>query len=445
MRPNRTQSHTVGIHRLGLYWPACAISARTLAPVRGQDVQKLEKGLGVRSFAVPYPFEDAVTMAANAVTDLLSQGVDRASIGRLAVATESASDHAKPVAAWVHGCVGLGPTCEAFDVKFACVSGAYALLDALRIARDTGKEAIVVATDIAVYGSGSGSAEFTQGAAAVALHVRRDPDILAIDPDFTGTFTRDVDDFFRPAGRETAIVRGHRSVECYLDALAAVDDYLSRVKSGKSDDANRLGSGFDAMVFHAPYPALPRKALRKLLEKYPASESNRASLSAALEAALVPGSLLGNTYTASSLLALTALLCSPGGAAPVAQATDGAGKRRARSQGDSDQGAVTPHGPMFASASGARCGVYVYGSGSSSKVYCGVVNEKAPGALAHPYSMLRRLSDLRQLTVEEYESLFFAKKLPWPELPRPYRGFALSATAPDGYKTYARGQTGRRA
>ena len=382
-----------------------------LAPVRGQDVGKVESGLGIHSFAVPYPFEDAVTMAANAAAEVLAQpGVEAARVGRLVVATESSRDHAKPTAAYVHGLCSLPSGCEAFDVKFACVGGAYALLDCLRYVRDTGRDALLVASDVAVYGPHSGSAELTQGAGAIALLVRNEPDVLRVDPDVTGTYTSDEADFFRPAGRGEAVVRGHYSVQCYLKALDAVSDWAAaaRVRSvfepsvpaGQRSGRNR---GMDYLVFHTPYPGLPRKALGALVERYGVAAGTAERLAAGLTVSQVPASYLGNTYTASSFFALAALLASP-----------------------------------LAEAGGTRCGVYTYGSGSSAKVYVGEVprGSGASAAVGHVRERLHGLRRRHSLSVEEYEALFFGGKLPWNELPVAYRGAALSGVDRDGYRSY---------
>src|SRR5258707_9385527 len=60
----------------------------------------------------------------------------------------------------------------------------------------------------------------TQGAGAVALLVSGAPRLLALAHGITGAYAQDVNDFWRPLSSKQAVVDGHRSVQCYLDALA---------------------------------------------------------------------------------------------------------------------------------------------------------------------------------------------------------------------------------
>lgn len=392
-------SQKVGIEQIGVYWPHCCMRTEDLAPVRGEETSKIRFGLGIESFAVPAPFEDAVTMASNAGLHCLKHwSGERSEIGRVVVATESAMDSAKPIAAYVHELLELSPTCEAFDVKFACVAGTYALLDALRFVRSTGRKALVITTDISVYGPKSASAEFTQGAGAVAMLVSTRPELMAINPDETGTHTKDEPDFYRPFGRLEAVVNGKYSVECYLRSLAAVDDYCAI--TGASLFSLRDPKGVDTMIFHVPYPGLPKKALERVFVNHPVDDEKKAVLHANLKAALKAGSHLGNAYTASLFFCLTGVL--------VSQGREVAGK---------------------------RIGLYSYGSGSGSKFLVAHVGEAAT-KVEHLVEAYRKLDEMVPLSVPDYESYFFRKELPWPTLPYDYAGFGIESIDETGYRRY---------
>ncbi len=386
-------SQKVGIEQIGVYWPSCCVRTEDLAPVRNQDGGKIQNGLGIDSFAVPAPFEDAVSMGANACLHLLrNYKGSKEEIGRIVVGTESAMDSAKPIAAYLHQLLDLPATCEAFDVKFACVAGTYALLDALRYSRATGRKALVVTTDISIYGPDAGSAEFTQGAGSVAL--------MAINPDETGTFTRDEPDFYRPFGRIEAVVNGKYSVECYLRALAAVDDYCNLTHASLFSSRDPKG-GVETMIFHVPYPGLPRKALDRVLTAHPVDDDKKARLHENLKSALKAGSRLGNAYTASLFFCLTGVMVEKGRA--------GVGK---------------------------RIGLYSYGSGSGSKFLVGTLGEGVGTDLEHLREAYRQLDHLIPLQVADYERYFFRKELPWAELPYTYTGFAIESIDETGYRRY---------
>ncbi len=384
---------------MGLAFPGWRVSCRELAAARGVSPDKVVLGLGVESFAVPMPWQDAVTLAGDALDDLAAQGVDLGRIGRIVVATESALDGSKPVAAWLAGMLRLDDDCEAFDVKFACVGGVYALLDGLRFVESTGLPAVVVTTDIAVYGP-DGSAECTQGAGAAALYLAPDPGLMAIDPSRTGTFTRDEDDFFRPFGRFEAVVRGRKSVECYLAALTAVERYRERYAPD-----GLLAGGLDGIVFHVPYPGLPRKALTRLLEAESVDESTAQRLREAVEWSVLPAGIVGNSYTASLFVALAGLVT---------------GLKGNRTSTD---------------LAGLRVGMYSYGSGSGSRFFVGEM-QGCREAEAHLVRTLGGLAELPMLGVEDMEAAFYRRQVPAGIRPGP--GWYVADEDDTGYRRYLR-------
>lgn len=204
---------TVGIDDFAVYIPQIYLSIEELAKQRNLNYAKLSKGLGLEEMAVPDALEDAATMAANAVLDLIHKNdLDPATIGRIYLGTESALDGAKPTATYVldmlqdHFADSDGPNCflhcDVVDLTFACIGGVDALQNCLEWAgAKAARIGIVVASDEAKYEMES-QGEYTQGAGAVAMLVKRDPRLLAIDPDF-GVATRPAHDFFKPQRRVT--------------------------------------------------------------------------------------------------------------------------------------------------------------------------------------------------------------------------------------------------
>src|ERR1700687_3833856 len=211
----------VGIDQLGVYVPRYVCARDTRAAARGVAPEKIRVGLGARQMAVAPPWEDTVTLAANAAARLFAQrqGSPDES-GLLVVATETAVDHAKPASIFLHELLGVPANCRTFELKHACYSGTAAVMVAaewIRSGAARGRKALVVATDIARYDLHS-SAEFTQGAGAVAMVLSERPRLLAIDP-VSGVFAKNVYDFWRPLDRREALVDGKFSLDCYLDAL----------------------------------------------------------------------------------------------------------------------------------------------------------------------------------------------------------------------------------
>ena len=199
---------TVGIDDLSIYLPQLYLPIEQLAAHRDLPYGKLKHGLGLEQMAMADAREDTATMAANAVLDLMHKNdLEPCDLGRLYLGTESALDGAKPTATYVldmltdHFADAHGPNCflhcDVVDLTFACIGGVDALQNTLEwAAAREGRIGIVVSSDSAKYEMAS-TGEYTQGAGAVAMLVKRDPRLLAIDPDF-GVATRPAHDFFKP-------------------------------------------------------------------------------------------------------------------------------------------------------------------------------------------------------------------------------------------------------
>lgn len=201
-------STKIGIDDMAAYVPKLYLPIKTLAVARQLEFDKLNKGLGLTAMAMPDTQEDAVTMAANAVLELLNKNqLDPRKIGRLYVGTESGLDGSKPLASYVveiltqyfenqYG-IDCFLHCDAVDLTFACIGAVDALQNTLDWAKGApDRMGIVVSTDFAKYELGSGG-EYTQGAGAVALLVKQNPRLLAIG-DHWGVATVGAHDFFKP-------------------------------------------------------------------------------------------------------------------------------------------------------------------------------------------------------------------------------------------------------
>ncbi len=202
------QRFSVGIDDMALYVPKLYLPIETLAQERNLEYAKLNKGLGLTHMAIPDVHEDAATMAANAVAELIDKNnINPSDIGRIYLGTESALDGAKPTATYVLDMLRqkYAPTygdhcfqnCDVVDLTFACVGGVDALHNTLDWVRgDEERMGIVVTSDFAKYELAS-TGEYTQGAGAVAMLVKHQPRLLLInDPIGVGTYSEH--DFYKP-------------------------------------------------------------------------------------------------------------------------------------------------------------------------------------------------------------------------------------------------------
>ncbi|WP_394842132.1 hydroxymethylglutaryl-CoA synthase [Pendulispora brunnea] len=357
-------SLSIGIDAIALGVPRGYVQLTDLAEARGVPPEKYRDGLGVEQMAVAAADEDAVALAANAARRALSVSRTKpADIGLCIVGTETAVDHSKPVAAFLHGLAGLPPSCRVFETKHACFGGTAGLLNAIDwIASGSarGRAAMVICTDIARYQLRS-AAEPTQGAGAVAMIVRESPRLLAFDVGRNGSYSRDVHDFWRPLHAKEGIVDGHFSVDCYLAALeGAYREWLS-LQTAKDEAPVRA-------CYHVPYGKMSRKAHRhrKQIDGLTKEQAD-ASFESEVGSSLILPNKIGNAYTASLYLSLASLLHH--------EATDIERKR------------IT---------------LFSYGSGCVAEFFSGRVVEGA-AAWARELRIDEPLNDRTRLTVEQYE------------------------------------------
>lgn len=360
-------TRSIGIDSIALAVPEGFLDLRDLAAARNVDPAKYTEGLAVDEMAVAARHEDTVALAARAAQRALVRGdVDRARIGLCVVGTETAVDHSKPVAAWLHRLLELPDACRTFETKHACfggTAGVLAAVDWIASGSARGRAALVVCSDIARYPLGS-AGEPTQGAGAVALVIREDPRLVALEPGVTGSFSRDVDDIWRPLWSRDALVDGHVSVTCYLDALAGAHASwreACRELSVKDEPVARR-------CYHVPYGKMARKAHAKLCALEGIHDVDGTFAREVASSLRLPRRV-GNVYTGSLWLSLASML-------------------------ETDASDVE----------GRRISLFSYGSGCTSELFCGRVVQ---GAARHVASLAisEPLAHRRRLTFAEYENI----------------------------------------
>jgi len=234
-----------------------------------------------------------------------------------------------------------------------------------------GKKALIICSDIARYGIGT-PGEPTQGAGAVALLVSDSPKLVAFEQGRSGVYAKDVMDFWRPLYSKDAVVDGHYSVQCYLDALeGAYRGYQE--SAGDAGGEGLYSDRFAALVYHVPYGKMSRKAHRHL-RTLDGDKEPDASLDRLVGPSLVLPSLVGNIYTGSMYLALASLLST--------------------SKED---------------LTGKRVGLFSYGSGSCAEFFSAVVVPEAQ-ARVKALGLEALLEKRRALSIPEYEEIMAARE-----------------------------------
>lgn len=445
---------------MALYVPSLYLEIAEFAVNRGIEPEKLTKGLDLQRMAIPDADEDAATMAAHAILDLIQKnGLDPRHIHRIYMGTESAVDAAKPTASYTVGMLEaaleatFGPrsfrNCDVVDMTFACVAATDALqncIDYVRLRPDS--ICIAVASDVAKYELGS-SGEYTQGAGAVALLVKANPRLMTFT-DAWGVGMESVHDFFKPrrtfpksdivqtvlqeAGitnglslkvaeslarkgenvftwpdasvsifREMPVFDGQYSNQCYV---ARAQEALDHFRQQTQPDGSTLQS-WRKVICHLPYAAHGRRIGIELL-----------------------------MHECAQIGSLATLLDEAGVQPPAADASpkEQAGYLKAMSQTPTyrrfiaekladAQRACAQVGNMYTGSvwlallsaleaeldhtddiSGQRYGFVAYGSGSKSKVFEGTLQPQWSDVVRN-FGIMARLDRRRAISFDTYEAL----------------------------------------
>ncbi len=268
----------VGIDGLYVYSPEYYVDNAELAVARGSAPKHFTEGVGVKTFSVPPPNEDQSSMAATAAHRLMeAYKISPKEIFRIDTPTESGLDSSRALVSDVVGMLeqvyGNGSLSHVlgYEQKFACVSGMERYLDTsawFAAGWNTSKYALIVATDVAKYDLKSRE-EPTQGAAAAAVLIAKDPRLLEIIPGAFGAALRnEKGDFKKPGGRTVALVDGARSYASYLSEmkLAWLNFQSAAANAGLKPTGDRATiDNFDRAIYHNPHKKMVISAYASLL------------------------------------------------------------------------------------------------------------------------------------------------------------------------------------
>ena len=271
----------VGISAITAYVPSYRVGLEDWCNWTNNSWDKISNIIG-SGFRMLGPDESIYTMAANAVLDLIIENkIEPSQIGFLALGTESSTDNSAGTII-IKGMVndelknrGMSPIsnqCEVPEFKQACLSGIYALKNAVRYVNSDApeKKAIVVCSDIALYQIGS-SGEPTQGAGAVATLIESNPKIADVNTAFSGSSSeyRQID-FRKPIQYRAENLNGHSasdldlpvfngkySASCYIDGTISA---LSNMSLNRGQSLSKLLNEAAAVFMHRPFHKMPMNA-----------------------------------------------------------------------------------------------------------------------------------------------------------------------------------------
>lgn len=214
-------------------------------------------------------------MALTTLSSLLNKySIDPNSVGRLEVGTETLLDKSKSVKSVLmqlfapHGNTNI----EGVDNVNACYGGTNAVFNSINWLESSawdGRDAVVVAGDIALYAAGA--ARPTGGAGCVAMLIGPDAPIV-FEPGLRASYVTHAYDFYKPdLTSEYPVVDGHFSLKCYTEAVdACYKAFNAREKTlnatnGALEESQTGLDRFEYMLFHAPTCKLVQKSYARML------------------------------------------------------------------------------------------------------------------------------------------------------------------------------------
>ncbi len=281
----------VGIVSYGVYIPKYRIKLEEIATAWHKEPRDILSGLQVNEKAVANLDEDAITMgveaslAAFAAIQVSPVGIDSVFVG-----SESHPYAVNPSSTKIAEYLGIGHDYLAVDLEFACKAATAGLQVTLGLL-ESGKidYGLVIGSDTA-QAKPHDILEYTSASIGCAYILgRKVGDVIAEVKDML-SFSSDTPDFWRRDGIKYPSHWGRFTGEpaYFTHVLSAAKNLLTKTKMKPSD--------FDYCVFHMPNGKFPRVVAKKL-------GFTDAQLATSLTVDLV-----GNPYTASSLLGLAAVL-----------------------------------------------------------------------------------------------------------------------------------------
>ncbi|KEY70778.1 hypothetical protein S7711_03273 [Stachybotrys chartarum IBT 7711] len=270
----------IGIKAIEIYFPSQYVDQTELEKYDGVGAGKYTVGLGQTKMAFCDDREDIYSFSLTVLSRLIKNyNIDTNAIGRLEVGTETLLDKSKSVKTVLMQLFGDNTNIEGVDTINACYGGTNAVFNSVNWIESSawdGRDAIVVAGDIALYAKGA--ARPTGGAGAVAMLIGPDAPIV-FEPGHRGSYMAHTYDFYKPdLTSEYPYVDGHYSLTCYTRALDGAFRAFTKREAELNPKTNGHTNGatngethkvgldrFDYMAFHAPTCKLVQKSYARLL------------------------------------------------------------------------------------------------------------------------------------------------------------------------------------
>jgi len=278
-----------GIIGYGAYIPRNRIKVEEIAKVWGADAPSYKKGLMLEEKSVPSPDQDTITMSVEAAKNALRRArIDPREIGAVYIGSESHPYAVKPSGTVLAEALGATPEVHTADFEFACKAGTEGMFVAFGLVKaGLIKYGLGVGADTS-QGAPGDALEYSAAAGAAAFLFGREN--LVAEVLNTYSYTTDTPDFWR---REYQYYPQHGG---RFTGDPAYFKHTTGAAQGIMKLAGMKPSDFAYVIFHQPNGKFPMRVGEMLGFKKSQIEPGW----------LVPR--LGNTYSGSSPLGLTATL-----------------------------------------------------------------------------------------------------------------------------------------
>lgn len=281
----------IGLVSYGVYVPLYRIKIEEIARQWGENATSIKSGLLVEEKSVPDLDEDTATIAVEAARAAIRRAdLDPREIGAIYVGSESHPYAVKPTATIVAAAIGTSHAILAADCEFACKAGTAAIQTCMGlVALNKITFGMAIGADVS-QSSPADALEYSAGAGGAAFVIGKERIIAEIEEYVS--FTSDTPDFWR---------RDQQKYPAHGGRFTGEPAYFRHTISASQALMERTGlrpSDFDFAVFHQPNGKFPLKAAKIL---------------GFTMAQVQPGLMVthfGNTYSASSLIGLAAILDS---------------------------------------------------------------------------------------------------------------------------------------
>ncbi|MBW2979851.1 hydroxymethylglutaryl-CoA synthase [Candidatus Woesearchaeota archaeon] len=281
----------IGIVGYGAYIPLYRIKVEEIARMWGKDPNIIKNGIGVDEISVGGIDEDSVTISIEAASNALRRAkIDKKQIGAVYCGSESKAYAVKPNASMIGHALDIGENYTGADVEFACKAGSATIqICAGLVGSGLVKYGLAVGADTSQARPG-GIPEYIASSGGGAFILGSKKAEMLAEMEYTRSVTSDTPDFWR---------RNTEPYPCHGERFTGDKAYFKHTVQATKKLLEEIGadvSDIDYFVFHTPNSKFPMKVAK--IFGIPKEK--------VLPSLIVKN--VGNAYSASSLLGLTATL-----------------------------------------------------------------------------------------------------------------------------------------